>query len=348
MIKSDNRMWYILINSKTSNFNPLMYIKQNEKIRLRKKSNGLGLFVLSYYLTMLLSASIIANLLYILCADKYMTNENNSATYFHNIFVSVFSAFIPSIIYLIKSKSDINKIIDCRKLKISFLIPVTMIGMAGAMIANCASDIVSENFSLFGLQNKVNFNNSSSSLLNNMLYIVSTSIVPAFAEEFAFRGIIMGTLRKYGDVFAIIASSVLFGAMHGNITQIPFAFILGLILAFVDCKTNSILPSIVIHFTNNFYAVIIDILKNEGFIAKADFYIIHYIIITAFCSLGLISFFYIVKRNKNFLNISDKYASCNQYVRILTLKEKNTTFFLSPGIILVLSVFLIRTILNLI
>ena len=41
--------------------------------------------------------------------------------------------------------------------------------------------------------------------------IMAFSAVPAFAEEFAFRGIVMGVLKKYGRAFALICSSIMFG-----------------------------------------------------------------------------------------------------------------------------------------
>ena len=78
---------------------------------------------------------------------------------------------------------------------------------------------------------------------------MDTAIVPAVFEEFAFRGVVLNKLRKFGDSYAIIMSAVLFGLMHGNLSQIPFAFILGLVIGFIAVKTNSIIPGILIHFS---------------------------------------------------------------------------------------------------
>lgn len=99
------------------------------------------------------------------------------------------------------------------------------------MIANVATSVIADNFSLFGIENTSSgLTIGDSSVLSIVLNIISTAIVPAFAEEFAFRGIVMGSLRKFSDTTAVIGSAILFGAMHQNISQIPFAFILGLIL----------------------------------------------------------------------------------------------------------------------
>lgn len=223
---------------------------------------------------------------------------------------------------------------------------LVFVGMAVAMVSNTASDMVQTNFSFFGLQNSVSMSEDVSNPLEIVLYIISTAIVPAFAEEFAFRGILMGTLRKFGDSFAIITSAIIFGAMHGNIAQIPFAFILGLVLAYVACKTNSILPSIIIHFLNNFYAVMLDILQSTGVFSDRIFMMIYFILIASFCILGLISFFYLIKIDKNYFRLSDKLiqSSGNEPIILITLKEKMKAFFINPGMLFVINVFLIETV----
>lgn len=50
-------------------------------------------------------------------------------------------------------------------------------------------------------------------------------------------------------------SSLIFGAVHGNPVQIPFAFVLGTALGWMYYRTGSLLPSILMHFVNNGTAV---------------------------------------------------------------------------------------------
>ncbi len=328
-----------------NNYNSsLDYIKHLEKRNLRKKSNALGFFIFSYIITMTVLSFITTFILALFSMGSTKLTNNFILSHLYYIFIAVFSALITSLMYIVFSKSDINEIIICKKVKLSLLLPLTCIGMGVAMLANYASDIILRNFSIFGIENTINFSSSSSSLFTNILYVISTALVPALAEEFAFRGILMGSLRKYGDSFAIIASAVMFGAMHGNIVQIPFAFILGLIFAYIDCKTNSILPSIIIHFINNFYAVLMDIFHNENIFSDKGYYIINFIFIFVFCILSIISFIYIVKKDRNFFKLSDKNDISNVYAKSLTLKEKNTTFFLSAGVITSLVLFIFETI----
>ncbi len=99
-----------------------------------------------------------------------------------------------------------------------------------------------------------------STLSGYILIVLTAVIVPAFAEEIAFRGVVLHSLRRYGDAFAIGVSSLLFACMHGNMTQMPFAFLLGVVMGTMVVHTKSLWTSIFIHIVNNTYAVVLTLL----------------------------------------------------------------------------------------
>lgn len=70
------------------------------------------------------------------------------------------------------------------------------------------------------------------------------------SEEILFRGVALRSMEPYGKKFAIFASSLLFGLYHGNLVQIPFAFAVGLVLAYVTVEYN-IGWAISLHLFNN-------------------------------------------------------------------------------------------------
>lgn len=71
------------------------------------------------------------------------------------------------------------------------------------------------------------------------------------AEEVLFRGLILRVLEPMGKQFAIVVSAILFGLLHGNVVQIPFGFLVGLVLGYVTVE-YSIFWAIVLHVINNF------------------------------------------------------------------------------------------------
>ena len=95
--------------------------------------------------------------------------------------------------------------------------------------------------------------------------VLSTAIMPAICEEFLHRGLLLrGSRRSYGYKFAIVTSSICFGLMHLNIQQFFFATVLGLLMAVVDLVADSIYPSMIMHFCNNFFNVLLSYLSASG------------------------------------------------------------------------------------
>ena len=78
--------------------------------------------------------------------------------------------------------------------------------------------------------------------------------VGPIAEELLCRGLVLRLLQPYGKRFAIVLSALLFGLFHGNIVQIPFAFLVGLVLGYVTVE-YSIVWAIILHIFNNFVMV---------------------------------------------------------------------------------------------
>ena len=87
-----------------------------------------------------------------------------------------------------------------------------------------------------------------------LIFYIGIAVVPALVEEMAFRGIVMQALRRFGDGFAIICSAILFGLMHCNLQQIPFAIMAGLFIGYAVVITNSLWTGIIIHFLNNAFS----------------------------------------------------------------------------------------------
>ena len=93
------------------------------------------------------------------------------------------------------------------------------------------------------------------------------SIFAPFFEEWLCRGMVLRGLLDRGvrPVWAILFSAVFFGLIHLNIWQMVPAIILGLIFGYVYWKTRSLKLTMLMHFTNNTFALVcshIDALKD--------------------------------------------------------------------------------------
>jgi uncharacterized protein len=111
---------------------------------------------------------------------------------------------------------------------------------------------------------------NSKSMFELSTVVLVAAIIPAICEEMFFRGLFQHNLiNKLGPKWGIILCGIVFGLFHFN----PFAIIplvfLGIFFGFLVYRSGSILPAMVAHFTNNFFASIADyFFKTDDLILK--------------------------------------------------------------------------------
>ncbi|MBW9200537.1 type II CAAX endopeptidase family protein [Bacteroides gallinaceum] len=95
--------------------------------------------------------------------------------------------------------------------------------------------------------------------MNHPAGIVSIVFLAPVVEELLLRGAIQGHLMRIwkNPAWAIVLSSLIFGLMHGNPVQIFFAFLTGVALGWMYCRTGSLLPGMLMHFINNGSSVLL-------------------------------------------------------------------------------------------
>lgn len=162
--------------------------------------------------------------------------------------------------------------------------PYFLFGIGFCAFANIAVSYAGQIFENMGFDYSVDYGDNPKGFWGFVLVFISTAVVPALVEEFACRGIIMGLLLKYKQGFALIVSSVIFGIMHGNFEQIPFAFLVGLVLGLIRIKTGSLWVCVLVHAFNNFVSVVFDFLPDGNTMA----YNMAYTIFLGVCLLAAI------------------------------------------------------------
>lgn len=276
---------------------------------LKKCSSGLGFYIFAAILTM--NFISIVSILFSLVTSY---GENNPPELLFNNVLSLVSFFIVGILYCVISQTSISEILPVRRVKPSLCFKIVAVALAAAFVADYIANILQSNLSLFGIENNVNMTYEGKNIVEYILLVISVAIIPPVSEEFMFRGIILQKLRKYGDGFAVLISAALFGLMHGNIIQIPFAFVVGLAMGFITVKTNSIIPSVITHFCVNFSAVVISIIDDNKLcdIAVAD--TIYTIFVFIVLIIGIICA-YNLSKDKNFFSVK-KYEEINFKTRM--------------------------------
>lgn len=132
------------------------------------------------------------------------------------------------------------------------------------------------------------------------LYMIVIAILPAICEELIFRGIVCGSLKESNKTAAIILSSIAFSLIHSTVQQIPFSFIMGLFLAYMATKYDSVIPGIILHFINNMiscvFMLLYESISYEAYATAVTIYDIVSIVLGAVC--GLIFVYARIKERK--------------------------------------------------
>ncbi len=165
------------------------------------------------------------------------------------------------------------------------------------------------------------------------LFYLQVAIIPAFLEEWAFRGVILKNLLPYSKGGAIIISSLLFGIAHFDLPRIIFATFFGMLLAICYEYTNSLFLTIIIHFINNFMSVTATVFMDNMII----------VMLIGFMMIGLmicaiIALIYYYKNGLNTKNVS--FAKPNTLGYKLSTKDCMLRFVLNPAIIPYMGVFI--------
>ena len=293
------------------------------KRKLKKDMNIAGGFLLATQLVI----NVIVEILGVFLKNTEFTDINKTTLLMIlNSIISISAFFITGIIYCGVSKIKISEIVYFEKNKSSVIIPLCILGLSIAMIANYFSSVIIGLFDMFGIDASSDINYEFNNAFDIIIFYISIAIVPAFVEEFAFRGVVLGILRKYSDSLAILVSSIMFGLMHGNFMQIPFAFIVGLILGYITVKSNSMLPAMIIHFLNNAISVTISLLSECG-LSTGILNFMYSIFMIIIAIGGIVSFKKLSNTYKGLFMLSSKDEK-------LPYKEKVKIFVTSPTIII--------------
>ena len=163
---------------------------------------------------------------------------------------------LPFVAYLAFRKDDPADYLKFEKVGFSGGLLCVLGGLAVTLLGNYPATFVSNFFGSFGYESTSSYVGGGESLQVVLLDIAITAVLVPFMEEFAFRGVVLSALRKYGIGFSIVASALIFGMAHMDFSTVVFAFVAGLVFGFLYAKTNNLWLPVIIHSLNNLIAVL--------------------------------------------------------------------------------------------
>ena len=166
-----------------------------------------------------------------------------------------------------------------------------------------------------------------------ILYFITIVVMPAFIEEYIFRYIMLNALKKYGNVFAILTTAVLFGFLHARTSAFFYATAIGLFSAYIAIKTKSIWFSVILHALVNATSFVFQYVAAQPF-PDETYNLIYYLFMSVISIISFIYMIVLIRNRKDLkLNTPSNYAHIEN-------KRKLIFFFNAASIIFFILVIL--------
>ncbi len=229
---------------------------------IRKDSNAIGFALICFFIGSLIVGVIIAIAGVMIYGPYGVVSTTDEIYYLMSATLSVICIGVPFAVFINIKRVDLNSYFKFEPLNGSSFLYV-IAGWGLCLAVNIPVGFFSDFMGDFGVDTDAQAMPEAQTAFVFLLKIFAVAVIPAFFEEFAFRGVMLTQLRKYGTGFALFVSSLAFGLIHGHIIIIPFAFLAGYVMGMIYVKTGNLWLSIIVHFLNNFYSVLVEELVNH-------------------------------------------------------------------------------------
>lgn len=185
--------------------------------------------------------------------------ENSLPIYLQSLAIEFAAYVIPIMIYAKNTGITVNSAAEKFYLKKSKAVAVVLAAFMGAgfqflmVVVDLPINILLKNTESYLPQTPVEL----------AAAIVVIGIIPAFFEEFLFRGIVLGSMSEFNTRAAVIFSAVMFAVLHADVCSLAGYILMGIVLASVVRRAGSLLPAVVFHLANNTAALLLGYCNSE-------------------------------------------------------------------------------------
>ena len=181
------------------------------------------------------------------------------------IFLIEIMTIVPAYFFVVKNNFSRKKVFRLNPVSKDVIISAILIGLALTVLSDEVDRIIQIFFPmpdiiLEAIETSLKIN----SISDFLIITISAVFLAAFCEELLFRGFLQTSLENTFDITkAIMLTALIFAIVHFNPWWTIQLILFGIFLGVVAWKTNSIIPSIIIHFMNNAIALIFNNLNES-------------------------------------------------------------------------------------
>ena len=224
--------------------------------QLKKEYNSIGkLFVFIFIISAILRLGYMT-LLPVLKSYP-LSLDWNAIDLLVKIILTLILMILPFYIYSRIKKISNSELFASCKSEAHTALTLLIVGLALNLLLTFITGIISMGLSVTGLRLVDEPMMLEGTLAVRTLSILRSVLIFPFCAEYMFRGICLKSFSRMGNYFAIAASALLFAVVQGNPVYFVSSFVLGIFLAVVTMRFNSILPALFIHIAINFQTLVL-------------------------------------------------------------------------------------------
>lgn len=314
-----------------------------ERRLLQWCSNGIGFSILFYIIFSFTLPNVVLGIFQIFNPYLHVYSDGTVYSPLITEIVDLISGnlalLLPFLLLAFVHRASFSEMLPFRPFRASITLPSLFIALAVSVIGYVASTVISSFLSWFGVMPVMADFVFPDEPAAAFLFLLNIAVLAPLAEEIVFRGIILNMLRRFGDCFALLISSLLFAFVHMNLVQMPNAFIMGLVIGYFTLCTGSLWTGVCIHVLNNSLVLLLNgVLSGMNEQAQLLAMLLVY---GLYLLLGIIALLLLLKNHPNMFYL-------RRSSTLSTERKKYSTFFSALTMVICLAVLGLFTISNIV
>lgn len=270
----------------------------DEVRRLRKNAWFVGLSLLAIFATQVVAGLLLGGV--ITRAEQQMDTSDVARISYYALYCGYYCLMllVPTAVMALIFRRPPRSNGERPRLTGGHAVLLIAFGLAFCVLANYLVNYWLQFVSLFGIEPYEGDYHNAGGWLPLVLNLFTYAVLPGLVEETVFRGWILGSLRPFGERRALLLSALIFGLMHGNLTQVPFAFLLGLVFGFLYLRTGRLWLGMVIHALNNALSVVLDYVSENMGLSDNTYILVQLSVFAVLAIVGCTAAFLLRSRNE--------------------------------------------------
>ncbi|MEG1953937.1 MAG: CPBP family intramembrane glutamic endopeptidase [Hydrogenoanaerobacterium sp.] len=309
----------------------------DERRDLYIQANAVGFVILFYvFLQKALPHYLVRSLLFFLPNIRYFNAHLMAPEWLNQAMHGlsfVLCAIIAFGLYALFVKLPLRVALPLKRPLCSMTMPAVLISLAAAVLGSLADKFLSRLLWRAGFIAIIPDFTIPQTVAGYVFAVINLVILPAFVWQCVFNGVLLQSLRRFGDAFAVLVTGTLFCIMNLNTVQLPMSFLTGLVTGYFVIRTGSLWVGIIMQLCNNFLSVTLRLLPRfSGAYSELIWLAIALICIVA----GLIATISLAHTSDNLFNLSSPKLATDSGTRI-------KLFFTRPAMLVALAVIFVTS-----